>query len=340
MADDQWWRWLTPRKTCALAAPRRLCHTGSAMAANAAAPRRTTHNSIKSFILICLSRACPDGEIGRRSGLKIRRPQGRGGSSPPLGTKDKTIKINNLQRHEPLTTGRRLRCPNSSGAGSSAGFYLVCCLRPRRTKTIPRKVVRKERGVFEKEPGSGIWWVRYYIDGRERREKAGRRGDAIKLYKLRKTDALRGVKLPTNMKHKGVRFKVIAQEAIAWYIDHNRKDVRNFKSRMKYILKTFGDHVADEMKPSDIDTWIGAQKWSAATKNRYKNVFGKTFKIALGDGKVTGNPARLVEQRPENNTRIRYLLDDEGKSLRKAASPRSTTKPLALCSTGLQMSQL
>ena len=28
----------------------------------------------------------PDGEIGRRSGLKIRRPQGRGGSSPPLGT--------------------------------------------------------------------------------------------------------------------------------------------------------------------------------------------------------------------------------------------------------------
>jgi hypothetical protein len=35
----------------------------------------------------------PDGEIGRRSGLKIRRPQGRGGSSPPLGTNI----INNLQ---------------------------------------------------------------------------------------------------------------------------------------------------------------------------------------------------------------------------------------------------
>jgi hypothetical protein len=37
-------------------------------------------------------RQCPDGEIGRRSGLKIRRPQGRGGSSPPLGTN----KTNNL----------------------------------------------------------------------------------------------------------------------------------------------------------------------------------------------------------------------------------------------------
>jgi hypothetical protein len=39
-----------------------------------------------------LEQSCPDGEIGRRSGLKIRRPQGRGGSSPPLGTN----KINHL----------------------------------------------------------------------------------------------------------------------------------------------------------------------------------------------------------------------------------------------------
>ena len=34
---------------------------------------------------------CPDGETGRRSGLKIRRPQGRGGSNPPLGTKFASI---------------------------------------------------------------------------------------------------------------------------------------------------------------------------------------------------------------------------------------------------------
>lgn len=90
----------------------------------------------------------------------------------------------------------------------------------------------------------------------------GRRGDALKLYKLRKTDALRGVKLPTNMKHKGIRFKVVAQEAIDWYINHNRKDVRNFKSRMSFILKEFGDRVADQIKPSEIDTWIGTHKWS------------------------------------------------------------------------------
>jgi site-specific recombinase XerD len=130
------------------------------------------------------------------------------------------------------------------------------------------------------------------------------------------------VKLPTNMKHKGVRFKVIAQEAIDWYVNHGRKDVRNFKSRINIILETFGDRVADEIKPSEIDGWLSDHNCSPATKNRYKNVFGKTFKVALADGKVTTNPARLVEQRPENNARIRFLSDEEEKKLRKAINKR------------------
>jgi hypothetical protein len=78
---------------------------------------------------------------------------------------------------------------------------------------MPRKVIRKERGIFEKVPGSGIWWIRFKVDGVEHREKVGRRGDAMKSYALRKADVVSGVKLPANMKHKGVKFAVIAQEA-------------------------------------------------------------------------------------------------------------------------------
>ena len=170
---------------------------------------------------------------------------------------------------------------------------------------MPRKVTKKEKGIFEKESGSDVWWVRYYIDGWERREKVGRRGDALKLYKFRKADALRGVKLPDNMKNKGLKFETIGTQAVEWYIEHGRKDVRSFRIRMNIILRDFGNLVADEIKPSEIDGWLKAhQDWAPATKNRYKNVFGKTFKIALADGKVSGNPARLVEQRPEENGRV------------------------------------
>lgn len=187
---------------------------------------------------------------------------------------------------------------------------------------MPRKIEKKERGIYEKIPGSGIWWIRYHADGREHREKVGRRGDALKLYKLRKTDALRGVKMPSNMKHKGLRFKVIAQEAIEWYIEHGRKDVKSFRIRMNIILKDFGERIADDITPADIDTWLSARKCAPATKNRYKNVFGRTFKNALASGKVSGNPARLVEQRPENNARIRFLSDAEEKVVRSVITKR------------------
>jgi integrase len=51
-------------------------------------------------------------------------------------------------------------------------------------------------------------------------------------------------------------------------------------------------------------------------------IFGKTFKIALADGNVSGNPARLVEQRPEKNGRIRFLSADEETNLRGAIANR------------------
>ena len=128
--------------------------------------------------------------------------------------------------------------------------------------------------------------------------------------------------MPANVKDKGIKFKVIAQEAIQWYANHERRDLRNFKSRMALIVETFGERVADEIKPSEIDRWLGKHAWKPATKNRYKNVFGKTYKIALADGRVTGNPARLVEQRAENNSRIRYLLAEEESRLREVIARR------------------
>jgi hypothetical protein len=50
---------------------------------------------------------------------------------------------------------------------------------------------------------------------------------------------------------------------------------------MNIILKDFGGRIADDIKPSDIDAWLSGRKCAPATKNRHKNVFGRTFKNAL-----------------------------------------------------------
>jgi integrase len=182
---------------------------------------------------------------------------------------------------------------------------------------------RKEtNGIFEKLPGSDVWWIRYKVAGVRHREKVGKRQDAIDTLAARKAERAAGTPFPKNMKKRGVKFKEIANDALDWYRNHGRKDFRNFNSRMQIILEDFAESVAAEMTPGDIDKWIGKHKWSPATKNRYRNVFGKSFKIAWADGKVTSNPAHLVELRPENNTRIRYLLDDEETRLRKVIERR------------------
>jgi site-specific recombinase XerD len=55
-----------------------------------------------------------------------------------------------------------------------------------------------------------------------------------------------------------------------------------------------------------------------ATSNRYRALFSLIFREALRNGKVTGNPARLVRQKHEDNGVIRWLTDDEEKALRSA----------------------
>ena len=53
------------------------------------------------------------------------------------------------------------------------------------------KAEKNPRGVFERPPGSGVWWVNYYVRGQQHREKVGRKSDAIALYQKRKADTRR-----------------------------------------------------------------------------------------------------------------------------------------------------
>jgi hypothetical protein len=71
---------------------------------------------------------------------------------------------------------------------------------------MAKKEVRKVRGVFERQKGSGVWWINYYVNGMQRREKVGRKSDAIALYQQRKADARRGIKLPELRRSDKVNF--------------------------------------------------------------------------------------------------------------------------------------
>ena len=187
-----------------------------------------------------------------------------------------------------------------------------------------RKAPAKVRGVYERERGSGVWWICYKQGTVRKREKVGHKSDAITLYQQRKTELRAGAKLAPNLRSKGVTFGVLADEAVAWSAEFHPKDIRTVKSRMKAVRAEFGEQVAADIKPQTIDRWLtdyvrpkSKKKWSPATKNRYRALISMVYRQAMRNGRVAINPARLVAARAEDNARIRFITYEEEALIRK-----------------------
>jgi len=206
---------------------------------------------------------------------------------------------------------------------------------------MPRRSSARVTGVWEKVPGSGIWWVRYRENGTLHREKVGRKSDALALYQKRKNEIRMGAKLPENMRRASIRFGQLAED-IRSYSEKHHRDRGHIESRLKRILPDFQNRQADQIKPEDIDGWIARNTETAATANRYRALFSLIFREALRNGRVTGNPARLVRLRHENNGRIRFLTDDEERRLRKVITkkfPEHLPELTVSLGTGMRLSE-
>jgi len=178
----------------------------------------------------------------------------------------------------------------------------------------------RQRGILEKVPGSGDWYIRYAdVTGRIRREKAGTKSAALVLYRKRKTEALQGKKLPENLRAPMVSFAELARDTLAYSRVHKRSygdDV----IRMERLLARFRERAADSMTPQELEQHLAQtaeeSDWAPATVNRYRALISLVFRLGIENGKVKENPARLVKHRQENNARIRWLSAEEEARLR------------------------
>jgi integrase len=180
----------------------------------------------------------------------------------------------------------------------------------------------RQRGIFEKVPGSGIWWVRYTdAAGRLRREKAGARAAARDLYIKRKNDALIGRKLPEKLRRAPVLFREIAYDAIVYIKDRYARPADDV-ARLEVVKTWFGDHIAEAITPDEIEAKLKQameeNSWAPSTANRHLMVLSLTFRLAIRNRKVKESPVRGIRRRTENNNRVRFLTPDEERRLRNA----------------------
>jgi site-specific recombinase XerD len=179
----------------------------------------------------------------------------------------------------------------------------------------------KTRGVYEKVPGSGVWWVRHVdAQGRLRREKAGTKSAAIALYRKRKTQSLEGKKLPEKLRRPPISFKDLSRDALAYSKAHKRTHKED-QRRMERICSWFGDMPAESITPKEIERHLSKNveehDWAASTVNHHRSLLSLTFQLAIRNGKLSANPARATRHRKEDNSRARYLSAEEESRLRE-----------------------
>jgi integrase len=215
------------------------------------------------------------------------------------------------------------------------------------TQKAEEEKTMKHRGVFEKEPGSGIWWVRYFDQGgRKRREKAGTKSAAILLYQKRKQGVLEGKKLPEKFRRPSACFAELAKDALAYSKTHKRS-YGDDKIRMERVLEWFRGRLADSITPHELEQKLGSceeeRGWAPATVNRYRALLSLIYRLGVRNGKITENPARLVKHRTENNARVRFLSPEEEVRLRaalQAMCPDHLPEFEIALNTGLRLSEL
>lgn len=186
--------------------------------------------------------------------------------------------------------------------------------------------MKGQKGIFERPKGSKIWWIRYVdASGIERREKAGTKSTAIKLYQKRKQEALEGKKLPEKLRSKEVLFKELIDDAV----EHCERQAApgedgRYSCKIDLIREGLGSSAVHMITPQQISRWLQqvcrARGWRPATANRYKAFISLAFRLGIENGKCAVNPARSVRRMREGNERIRFLSDDEEKRLREAIS--------------------
>lgn len=180
-----------------------------------------------------------------------------------------------------------------------------------------------DRGLFERP--AGTWWIQYNdFEGNKKREKVGTKAAARQLYAKRQTEKLQQKKLPELTPKKKLTVATLIERFRPQF--EAKKSAADDKRYASYWTEAFGDLVADELRPSDVEAWrLKRQKQDGvapATVNRAVAFLKRIYNLAIRDGVFEGmNPVAKVQQIRENNAVVRYLSDEEEAALRAVCSP-------------------
>jgi site-specific recombinase XerD len=177
-------------------------------------------------------------------------------------------------------------------------------------------------GVYEKQPGSGTWYISYFDgEGKRRRERIGRRAEAETAYHNRKKEIREGRYVPPRAAGRALLFRDLAAQAMEY--KRLRLAPRTYESdlnRMKDLLPAFGHMAAESIQAAHVEqvlTKLRARGLCGSSANRIRSTLSSIFAYGVRMGLLRSNPVSQVERYKENPHRVRWLRPEEEERLRK-----------------------
>jgi integrase len=174
---------------------------------------------------------------------------------------------------------------------------------------------RKHRGVYERVPGSGEWYIRFKVRGRIVRRKIGPYSLALEEYSKARAKVAEGT-----YRHEARKRNPILAAYLDEYLDrngHRLRSVATVERHARTWKRALGERTLREIEVRDIERYVGrrATEVSAASVNRELALLKAVFNAAMRDRLVFENPIRAIkffQERP----RVRFLTEEEEPRLR------------------------
>jgi integrase len=195
-----------------------------------------------------------------------------------------------------------------------------------------------DRGICQRKGRKG-WWVRLYVNGREKWERCDTKSQAKALYGRRKAEQREGRYFE---KPKAVPFRDMALEYLKT-VEARRKRKGDDQSRINRWLTAFGDQDASTITIRQIEkvlTDLQDEGMQPATLVRHLTLLKAAFNRAKRLGLVKENPACLVKPPKVNNVLVRYLTPDQEATLLSHLPEKYRPIVLLAVNTGLRQGEL
>jgi len=210
----------------------------------------------------------------------------------------------------------------------------------------------KDRGIFERYKGSGVWYVRFFDEfGQEHKQAVGPKSLAKKVYE----DRRRAVRIGTFSPDDRVKVTISkVMDAYKKYEDRTGHHIMDTPKGHERIKARFGKWPYDRITRVHVEEFaeeltagLGKEAdgtpltpMAASTVNHHIALLSAAMRRAFRAGMIKSNPLTDLSKLKENNKRDRWATTDEEKRLMDALPARVHAVILTSIHGGLRKGEL